>query len=128
MTKIKLLLTLMALALPTMPAMASENGFFIMLSSATTTSTSGTIQPQAGKVSFQATARTTAGAGALTAIISASNDGLQFITLGTITLVLSTTENSDGFTSDNAWKVYKSSISAISGTGARATITAASKN
>lgn len=71
---------------------------------------------------FQARGRTTAGAGSATVIIEASDFDSpstgDWVTLATITLTLSTTNSSDGFTSDAPWKYVRARLSAISGTGA----------
>lgn len=79
-------------------------------------------RPRVIKKTFQARGKTTAGAGAATIIIEASdfdNPGTgDWVTLGTITLTLSATNSSDGFTSDGPWKYVRARISAISGTNA----------
>lgn len=52
-----------------------------------------------------------------TVVIEVSNDGINFITLGTITLS-GTNVASDGFTTNAAWQYSRARVSAISGTGA----------
>jgi hypothetical protein len=72
--------------------------------------------------SFQAKGATTASTGAATILIQVSNDGVNFITLGTITLVLGTSTTSDGFAVANSYEYYRANVSAISGTGANVTV------
>jgi hypothetical protein len=74
---------------------------------------------------FQATGATTAGAGAAQVAILASNDGVGWITLGTINLTLGTTPVTDGIASSAAWKSVKAQLVSISGTGAAVTVTGA---
>jgi hypothetical protein len=69
---------------------------------------------------FQATGLTTAGAGAVSVAVQVSNSNLStdWLTLGTISLVLGTTQTSDGITSNAAWEYVRGVVSSISGTGA----------
>jgi hypothetical protein len=75
-------------------------------------------EPWNNKRTFQAVGRTTAGAGAVEVRVHASNDGINFIEIGTITLVLSTSEATDGFASDAPWRYIRGRVESISGTGA----------
>jgi hypothetical protein len=68
--------------------------------------------------SFQAVGNTSTSTGAATILIQVSNDGANYITLGTITLTLGTAVTSDGFAVANTWEYYRANVSAISGTGA----------
>ena len=68
--------------------------------------------------SFQAVGNTSASTGAATILIEVSNNGSNYITLGTIMLTLGTTVTSDGFAVANTWEYYRANISSISGTGA----------
>lgn len=70
------------------------------------------------KLTFQATGFTTSGVGAATIAIEVSNDGLVWLTLGTITLTLGTTITGDGFAADAPWGMLRANVTAISGTGA----------
>jgi hypothetical protein len=72
--------------------------------------------------SFQASGTTTASTGAATVVIQVSNDGTNYLTLGTITLTLGTSSTSDGFASLNTWEYYRANLTAISGTGASVTV------
>lgn len=74
---------------------------------------------------FQAIGVTSAGAGSATIIIEASNKAspatgtnVDWTTLGTITLTLSTTQTNDGFVSQAPWRHVRARVSAISGTDA----------
>ena len=72
--------------------------------------------------SFQAVGATTASTGAATVLIQVSNDGVNYITLGTITLTLGTSATSDGFAAINTWEYYRANLSAVSGTGAAVSV------
>lgn len=68
---------------------------------------------------FQAVGFTTAGAGTATVVVEASNDdGATWVTLGTISLILSTTPATDGFASAASWKAARGRVTALTGTGA----------
>jgi len=72
--------------------------------------------------SFQAVGTTTAGTGAATVVIQVSNDGVNYLTLGTITLTLGTSSTSDGFAVSNTWEYYRANLTSVSGTGAAVTV------
>ena len=72
--------------------------------------------------SFQAVGNTSASTGAATVLIQVSNDGTNYITLGTITLTLGTAKTSDGFAVTVNWEYYRANVSAISGTGATVSV------
>ncbi len=89
----------------------------------TTTGYSSTtgVRPWGAKRTFMAKGTTTAGAGAATIIVYGSDvdtpsADTHWVTLGTITLTLGTTETVDGFASDSSWKWIRARVSAISGT------------
>lgn len=73
-----------------------------------------------GLRTFQATV---VGTGAVTAtvVVWVSNDGVHFITLGTITLS-GTTSATDGFGTNAPWAYLRGEVTAISGTGAAVTL------
>lgn len=71
-----------------------------------------------GKMTFQAKGSTSASTGAASIAVQVSNDGTNWLTLGTISLSLSTTETSDGFSSDAPWAFVRGNVLSISGTGA----------
>lgn len=86
----------------------------------TATGSSQAHRPNAGIRTFSAHGTTSAGSGAATIIIEASNQNTPsvWITLGTITLTLGTTETADAFVSDAPYRYVRARISAISGTDA----------
>lgn len=89
----------------------------------------GTVRtPQCTDRTFHAYGATTAGAGAATVVIEASNKDVpvtstrvDWVTLGTITLTLATTQTGDGFASQARWRHVRGYVTAISGTGANVT-------
>lgn len=79
------------------------------------------------KRSFQMIGATTAGAGAVSVVIECSNIenptlDTDWLTLMTISLVLSTTPIGDGQTTDAPWRHIRARVASISGTGATATV------
>jgi hypothetical protein len=72
--------------------------------------------------SFQASGATSASTGAATVLIQVSDDGTNYLTLGTITLTLGTSSTSDGFATLNTWEYYRANLTAISGTGASVSV------
>ena len=101
----------------------ASNHYSPLLSAVTATGAGSTYKKPATKCSFQAYGTTTAGAGAATITVEVSNDGTNWLTMGTITLTLSTTAANDGFTSDSPWTNVRGNVTAISGTGASVTLT-----
>lgn len=93
-----------------------------ILNEVTVSGTGETHIPWSEKLSFQATGQTTAGAGAVTVDIEASLDGVNFETIITISLTLSTTTTSDSQVIDAAWKHLRANVTAISGTGAAVSV------
>jgi hypothetical protein len=73
-----------------------------------------------GDKTFQATV---VGTGALTATVTikGSNDGVNFVTIGTITLS-GTTSATDGFASSGMWAYHQAVSSGVTGTGAIVTV------
>jgi hypothetical protein len=78
--------------------------------------------PDCPRRTFQAVGSTSAGAGTADVDIEVSNDNSNWLVLGTISLVLSTTETSDGFNSDAPWKHVRGNVTAITGTDATVTV------
>jgi hypothetical protein len=87
---------------------------------ATTTSTSDVVNLTGDVRSWQVAGSTSSGAGAATVVIEVSNvnDSNSFMELATLSIVLSTTLSSEGFTACIPWKYTRARVSAISGTGA----------
>lgn len=101
----------------------------ILLNAATTTGAGtawqerdGVQNTSFGYRSFQAKGTVSASTGAATVQIQVSEDGSNFLTLGTITLTLGTSATSDGFAVANSWQYYRANISAISGADATVTV------
>jgi hypothetical protein len=94
-----------------------------LLNGVTSTGAGSTHQLSKPKKTFQASGSTTAGAGAATIKIQVSNDNVNWLDMGTISLTLSTSVTSDGFSSDSAWTYVRANLSALSGTGASVTVT-----
>ena len=95
----------------------------LLLDAVTSPTVSGAKAPRAAKRTFQATGATSAGAGAATVNVQASNDGVNWILIATISLVLSTTSATDGLASDAPWRYVRADLSALSGTDATVTVT-----
>lgn len=79
-------------------------------------------QPWGNFRTFQSVGATSAGAGAAVVQVEASNDGDNWINLGTINHTLSTTNDTGGFASDAAWRYVRARVESISGTGASVTV------
>jgi len=94
-----------------------------MLTNATTTGAGAALPVRyANRMTFQAFGTTTAGAGAATIKIQVSNNGANWLDLGTISLTLSTTSSSDGFAAEAPWQFARANVTAISGTGASVSV------
>lgn len=70
------------------------------------------------RCTFQANGTTSAGVGAATILVEVSNNDINWLTAGTITLTLGTVSTSDGFVLDAKWTYIRGNVSAISGTNA----------
>lgn len=98
---------------------------FELIADGTTTGASEAVQPDlnvvhrpGAKRTFQAKGSTSASTGSASVAVQVSNDGTNWLTLGTITLSLSTSESSDGFSSDSPWEYVRGNVLSISGTDA----------
>lgn len=67
--------------------------------------------------SFQAIGVMSTGTGASTIKIEVSNDGTNYVTLGTIGLTLTTSDSSDGFACSVTWKYVRANVSALTANG-----------
>ena len=74
-------------------------------------------------MTFQAVGTVSTSIGAATVKIQVSNDGTNWIDLGTITLTLATSASSDGLSAFAAWAYVRANVTAISGTDATVTVT-----
>jgi hypothetical protein len=91
---------------------------FPILTTATVTGAGSSFDAIGGRVTFQAVGAVSTSTGAATIAVQVSNDNANWLTLGTITLALTTTSSSDGFASDAPWAFVRGNVTAISGTGA----------
>lgn len=101
-----------------------------MLDAAIATGVSAAVPLKRGndesKATFHAYGTTSAGSGSATIVIEVSNEAspstaataVDWITAGTITLTLGTTQVDDGFSMNAAWRWVRARLSAISGTDA----------
>jgi len=71
---------------------------------------------------FHGFGNTTSGAGASVFSVEVSNDNVNWIIMGTFTLVLSTTVVVDGFSAVVPWRYYRGNVDSISGTGAKVSL------
>ena len=101
----------------------------ILLNAATTTGAGEAWNPRDTSAyatyvqhSFQAKGTVASSTGAAVILIQVSNDGTNYITLGTITLVLGTVATSDGFACANTYEYYRANVSSISGSTATVTV------
>ena len=99
--------------------MEYPNQVITLLNLATTTAIGCSINMGTADHTYQATVTGT-GAVTATVVIEASNDNVNFLTLGTITLS-GTDSDSDGFSVRERWAYKRAKISAISGTNAAVT-------
>lgn len=74
------------------------------------------------RMALQAKGVTTSGSGAAVVDVQASNDGVNWLTLGTISLTLGTSETSDGFVAEARWGAVRGYVQSISGTGAKVSL------
>lgn len=75
-----------------------------------------------GKMTFQAIGDTTNGAGTLSVDVEISNNGINWKTVGTISIALSTVAENDGFSIDAPWCFVRGNVTSITGTGAAASL------
>lgn len=98
-----------------------------VMKSATTTATGVWCDKASPLSTVQAFGTTSSGAGAATIAIDATNNQSgSYVTLGTISLTLSTSASTDGFVVEAPWKYIRARVTAISGTGAAVTVEVAS--
>lgn len=126
------LFVLIALSIPALTPSAHAApgktlvGVAPILSAVTVTGAGSNFTPWGAKKTFQATGTTSASTGAATIVIQGSNVAstatTDWVTIGTITLSLSTTSAGDGFVSDAPWKYVRANVTAISGTTATVTV------
>jgi len=89
-----------------------------LLAEVTATGAGNSVRSIRGASTFQASGSVASATGAATIAVQVSDDNINWLTLGTITLALTTTSSSDGFASDAPWAFVRGNVTAISGTGA----------
>lgn len=104
-----------------MPQPINEHEGGKLLDSVTATGAGTAIEMNSHAQTFQASITGT-GAVTATVVVEVSNDGSNYLTLGTITLS-GTDSDSDGFASSAAWTFVRGNVTAISGTSAAVTLT-----
>lgn len=92
------------------------------MSGVTTNTTGSALDRPAGLVSYQGSVAGT-GAVSVTITIQVSNDGVNWITLGTLSPT-GTTNATDSINSNAPWANHRAVTTAISGTGATVTVAA----
>ena len=108
----------LAVALP-----APSRAPIALLTAAVAVATGAFVQTPGSGFSVVVSGSTTAGAGAATAVIEGSHDGIVPITLATITLTLGTVAVADGFGSAVPYRYVRARLSVLSGTGASVSAT-----
>lgn len=93
-----------------------------ILSGATATGAGSTFEPWGDTYTYHAFGTTGSGSGSATILIQVSNNGTNWITMGTISLTLSTTVTADGLSAIVPWKYHRANVTAISGTTATVTV------
>lgn len=111
------LITGLALAQNAQPTRAVK-----IINAATTTGVHEVIQPWGAQRTYQASGFTSAGAGASAIEIQVSDDCVNYIVQGTISLTLGTAITTDGFATDAHWKCVRPRVLSISGTGATVSV------
>lgn len=71
---------------------------------------------------FQAIGMVSASTGSAVVAIEVSNDNVNWITMGTITLTLGTAATSDGFYSQAAWNYVRANVTTLTGADASVTV------
>jgi hypothetical protein len=89
-----------------------------LLSAVAVTGAGGAVPGVAGPKTFQATGTTASGSGAAAVAVQGSLDGVNFDTIGTITLTLGVASSSDSFAFDECYAAIRGNVTSISGTGA----------
>lgn len=102
---------------------AKSNSSVKILDAATATGAGSTFNYNGPYGTFQCYGTTSAGAGAATITVEVSNvtspaaaTSVDWITAGTISLTLGTTQTTDGFAVQSSWRWARVKVTAISGT------------
>ena len=89
--------------------MASQAITILSVAGSSGSATGIAVNEGASVVTFQATAAT--GTGTAAVVIQVSNDGANWLTLGTLSLTLSGAAVTDGFAANSAWVYTRATIS-----------------
>lgn len=95
----------------------------IILSDATAQAAGSAFSLNGPSFTAQAKGSVSTSTGSATVKIQVSNDNANWIDLGTITLTLGTAVTSDGLAAFAKWAWVRANVTAISGTGAKVTVT-----
>ena len=123
----RILIAAILLSCLSLPAKADSNAYTVLASSLSAIATSGRISPQGGKIAFQLMGTTSVGAGQVTVLIKGSNDGVSYVQVSSLTLDTIIAQTSTGESVDKAWRYYISSATHLTGSGARYSVFANSK-
>ena len=109
------------------PAIAASFPLFTVLLAdvAAATATSNTIKKSGGKLTFQLVANGSSGAYSASVTMQVSNDNINWMTLGVLSVSgTATTAASDGLVMDAPWAYVRGfvAITGVLGTGATATV------
>lgn len=100
----------------------------LLIENVTTVSTSSSKRLKAANVTFQGRGQTSAGAGSADIRIEVSNDNVNFVEVGQISLnLINTSVSTDGFAIDASWKFVRAKVVSIVGTGAFVDVLVGSK-
>ena len=122
MTRLSSIVGVLALLFLAGIAQAETMSSVQLITDATATGSGEKHAPRCINRTFQGMGTTSAGSGAATILIEASDKAtpvestnVDWTTLGTITLTLGTTQTNDGFVSYASWRWVRARVSAISG-------------
>lgn len=118
----KSLLSLILFALLLIPSVNARPIRVSTLVSGTVATIGVGIQPLVIERQFQAVGSTTVSTGSATILVQASQDNVNWVLLDTLSLVLGTAITSDTFYVSSPWKYVRGNLSAITGTGASASL------
>ena len=94
-----------------------------IIANATGTGACNPVTLTSPEFTVQASGKVSTSTGAATIKVQVSNDGTNWIDLGTITLTLGTAVTSDGLAAFAKWSLMRANVTAISGTNAEVTVT-----
>ena len=95
----------------------------VMLNKATATQTTEPLELNGHYKTFHAYGKVSASTGSAAIDILASNDGVEFTTIDTLSLTLGTSVTHDTFENSFGWKFIKANLKTLTGTDAEVTLT-----